>query len=282
MCGIAGIVGNGWTRSQLAAMVARQRHRGPDGEGIFVDSTGVIGLGHNRLSIIDLSNAGAQPMSTPDGRLTITFNGEIYNYCELRRELYPYPFRSATDTEVILAAYDRWGDGCLDHFYGMFAFCVWDASRRRLFGARDRFGVKPLHYHADADGTLMFASEIKALQAAGAALTPNTATWATYLALGLSDYSSNTFWKGIEALPPGHALEWEAGRTRTWSWYDLADRLNPEWDDRSTEEVQEELLELLAESVRLRFRADVPVGITLSGGLDSSTLLGLVQVGTGR
>ncbi len=277
MCGIAAIVGNGWTRAQLASMVASQHHRGPDAHGVFVDSEGGAGLGHNRLSIIDLSSAGNQPMTSRDGALTVAFNGEIYNYRELRRELAAYRFRSATDTEVILAAYERWQDDCLDHFIGMFAFSLWDARRRRLFCARDRFGVKPLHYHERRDGTLFIASEIKALQAAGAGGQPDVRAWATYLDRGTSDYSSSTFWSGIDTLPPGHALAWQDGRTRTWCWYDLIDHVDEGRDPMSVERAQDEYFALLMDSVRLRFRADVPVGITLSGGLDSSTLLGLVQ-----
>jgi len=277
MCGIAAIVGSCWTRSQLASMVASQHHRGPDANGLFIDPGGVAGVGHNRLSIIDLSTAGNQPMTSGDGGLTVAFNGEIYNYRELRRELADYPFRSATDTEVILAAYERWGDECLDRFIGMFAFCLWDARRKRLFCARDRFGVKPLHYQQRPDGTLLIASEIKALQAAGAGCEPDVHVWATYLNWGISDHSSATFWRGIDALAPGHALAWQDGQTRTWCWYDLGNRLDQARDPGSVESAQDEYFALLLDSVRLRFRADVPVGITLSGGLDSSTLLGLVQ-----
>ena len=277
MCGIAGIFGPGWTRGQLRAMVASQRHRGPDADGIYLDPSGAAGLGHNRLSIIDLSEAGRQPMSSYDGRLWVVFNGEVYNYLELRAELRDYPYRSQADTEVILAAYERWGENCLDRLVGMFAFLIWDESERRLFAARDRFGVKPLYYHRRPDGALLLASEIKALHAAGVPALPNPSAWATYLTSGLHDHSDGTFWEGIRSLPPGSALEWRAGRTRLWHWYDLAERVGPEADPRPVEAVKEEYLALLTESVRLRFRSDVPVGINLSGGLDSSTLLGLVQ-----
>ena len=277
MCGIAGIFGAGWTRAQLHAMVLSQKHRGPDADGIYLDSTGNAGLGHNRLSIIDLSPAGKQPMSSADGHLWLVFNGEIYNYLELRAELKDYPYRSQTDTEVILAAYERWGEGCLDHLVGMFAFLIWDEREQRLFGARDRFGVKPLNYHQQSDGTLLLASEIKALHAAGVPIQPNAVTWATYLTFGLHDHSERTFWEGILSLPPGHALNWQAGQMRIWRWYDLAERVGLEWDLRPLETVKEEYLDLSIESVRMRFRSDVPVGINLSGGLDSSTLLSLVQ-----
>lgn len=277
MCGIAGIFDHNWEGAQLAAMVARQRHRGPDASGLYIDPRRNAGLGHNRLSIIDLSEAGRNPMMSADGRRWLVFNGEIYNYRELRAELHDYPYRSQTDTEVILAAYDRWGEACLDRFIGMFAFLIWDEREQRLFAARDRFGVKPLNYHQRRDGALFIASEIKALHAAGVPATVDETAWATYLSYGLHDHSPRTFWQDIFALPAGHALSWQAGETRIWQWYDLAARVGPEEDRRPLAAVKEEYLALLVESVRLRFRSDVPVGINLSGGLDSATLLGLVQ-----
>jgi len=258
-------------------MVGSQHHRGPDAAGTYVSPCGTAGLGHNRLSIIDLSAAGTQPMTGADGRLVVVFNGEIYNYRELRSALAGYPFRTATDTEVILAAYARWGEDCLDHFIGMFALCIWDEVNETLFAARDRFGVKPLYYHVNREGTLRIASEIKALQAVGLGREPDAATWATYLAAGLSDCSSATFWQDVASLPPGHALKWERGHITSRCWYDLADRVGDLLDSRSDRIVQDECFALMAESVQLRFRSDVPVGIALSGGLDSSTLLGLVQ-----
>lgn len=277
MCGIVGIFGTGWTPTQLSCMVAVQRHRGPDAEGTYVNPTRVAGLGHNRLSIIDLSPAGQQPMASPDGRYWLVFNGEIYNYLELRAELSDYPYRSQTDTEVVLAAYERWGAACLDRFVGMFAFLLWDEQEQRLFAARDRFGVKPLYYYQRRDGLLLLASEIKALHAAGVPASPDEVAWATYLSTGVYDHDERTFWSGIKSLPPGHLLTWQAQQVQSKRWYDLAAHIGEAQDERPLEVVQEEYLALLAESVRLRFRADVPVGINLSGGLDSSTLLGLVQ-----
>lgn len=277
MCGISGIFGTVWERSQLEAMVAVQRHRGPDDEGVYVDPAGLAGLGHNRLSIIDLSAAGHQPMASADGSLWIAFNGEVYNYVELRAELSGCPWRSRTDTEVVLAAYERWGEACLDRFIGMFAFLIWDARGQRLFAARDRFGVKPLYYHLRPDGGLLVASEIKALHAAGVSQHLDPVTWATYLAYGLHDHSERTFWEGVRSLPGGHTLTWQNGELRISRWYDLAHRVGCEPDPRSLDEVQEDYTALLEESIRWRFRSDVPVGINLSGGLDSSTLLGLVQ-----
>src|SRR5947208_4967682 len=146
MCGLAGLIGDGCEALSLEAMIDCQRYRGPDDRGIYRHPSGLAALGHNRLSILDLTPAGHQPMVSDDGRLCITFNGEIYNYLELRAELSAYPFRTRTDTEVILAAYERWGEACLDRFQGMFAFLLWDMPNGRLFAARDRFGVKPLYY----------------------------------------------------------------------------------------------------------------------------------------
>ncbi|MGH9842994.1 MAG: asparagine synthase (glutamine-hydrolyzing) [Blastocatellia bacterium] len=282
MCGISGIFGETWQPARLDAMVAAQRHRGPDAEGAYFDPAGGAALGHNRLSILDLSIAGRQPMANGDGSLRIVFNGEIYNYLELRAELSDYEYRTRTDTEVILAAYERWGEACLDKFVGMFAFLIWDARQQRLFAARDRFGVKPLYYHPGADGELLLASEIKALHAAGVAAEPDGASWASYLTHGIYDHSERTFWKGVRALPPGHSLTWRKGRLQITRWYDLAARAGEAFDPRPIEQVQEEYLALLTESVRLRFRSDVPVGINLSGGVDSSTLLALVKAVQGE
>src|SRR5687767_4898066 len=163
MCGIAGIFGS--DTSRIEAMVAAHGHRGPDGRGIHRD--GDVALGHTRLSIIDLSDCGLQPMSDPTGRWWIAFNGEIYNYLELRAELAgSWDFRTRTDTEVLLAAWVVWGPACLERLLVMFAFLLWDEHERTLFAARDRFGVKPLYFHEDR-GALRVASEIKALHAAG-------------------------------------------------------------------------------------------------------------------
>jgi asparagine synthase (glutamine-hydrolysing) len=277
MCGIAGLFGSGWTRVQLERMAAVQHHRGPDDRGFFVDVTGIAGLAHNRLSILDLSPAGHQPMSNSAGSLQIVFNGEIYNYLELRQELGTYPFRTNSDTEVVLAAYEKWGESCVDHFVGMFAFLIWDEQKQRLFAARDRFGVKPLYYAVGENSELILASEIRALHAAGIPKHPNESTWATYLSCGINDHSEATFWEGISSLEAGHKLTWRIGRLEILPWYDLAERTGPELDRRPFDTVCEEYASLLAESVRLRFRSDVEVGINISGGVDSSTLLGLVH-----
>jgi asparagine synthase (glutamine-hydrolysing) len=285
MCGIIGMFGSNLDRAQLPAMIASQSHRGPDANGTYVSPSGTAALGHNRLSIIDLSDAGRQPMSDPSGRYWIAFNGEVYNYLELRTELAPhYSFRTRTDTEVLLAAYQKWGEACLDRLIGMFAFAIWDEREQRLFAARDRFGVKPLHLYEPGNGELWLASEIKAFHAAGVPAEPDSVTWATYLASGMYDHSDRTFWRGVRRLPPGNCLTWsERDGVKERVWYDpAAAALKVGPDTRNDIEVGDELLGLLEESVKFRFRADVPVGICLSGGLDSSLLLGLVHRLQGR
>ncbi|MEO8043020.1 MAG: asparagine synthase (glutamine-hydrolyzing) [Acidobacteriota bacterium] len=278
MCGIAGVFGKQTNRREVEAMLSVQRHRGPDGEGIYVDPENLAALGHNRLSIIDLSSNGSQPMRGGGGRYIATLNGEIYNYLELRKELEGgFRFRSKSDTEVLLAAYARWGAGCLDRLIGMFAFVIWDEKEKSAFVARDRFGVKPLYYHKRGDGAFLYASEIRTLQAAGGPRKPNEKAWATYLSDGLYDHSTETFWKDIYSLPGGHSLLWKDGTTQIRRWYDLVDRVGDDLDGRSEDEVRSEYFDLMKDSVTLRFRSDVPVGINLSGGLDSSTLLGLVH-----
>jgi asparagine synthase (glutamine-hydrolysing) len=280
MCGIVAIIGgrrDGNPGPELERMVRTLHHRGPDSHGIYRDPGGVE-LGHTRLAIIDLSPAGHQPMSDVSGQLHLVFNGEMYNHVELRTQLAGYPFRTGSDTEVLLAAYDRWGEDCLDQLVGMFAFVLWDARKRRVFAARDRFGVKPLYRARRADGAIVLASEIKALHAAGISRVADAGTWATYLTTGLYDHGARTFWTDIEAVPAGTLLSWTPGEPIvSRRWYDLAARVGQELDARDEAVVRDEYASLLDDSVKLRFRSDVPVGINLSGGLDSSLLLGLVH-----
>lgn len=217
-------------------------------------------------------------MRSPDGNLYIVFNGEIYNFLELRNELKAdFEFKTQSDTEVLLAAYQKWGEDCLDRFIGMFAFVIWNKDRRTAFAARDRFGVKPFYYHRKSDGTLLIASEIKSIHSAGIAKEPNGITWATYLASGLYNHSEETFWKDVYSLPAGHKLNWKNNKTEIACWYDIAEKVGDEFDRRPEAEVAEEYFELMKDSVKLRFRSDVAIGINLSGGLDSSSLLGLVH-----
>lgn len=276
MCGIAVSIRSADAAGDVGRMTAAQMHRGPDGRGSYENPAGDVALGHARLAIIDRSAAAAQPMRSRDGRLAIVFNGEVYNYRELRHELGDSGFTSHSDTEVVLAAYERWGAECLGRLIGMFAFVIWDDHHQRAFVARDRFGVKPLFYAWRPDGALLFGSEVKALHAAGIAADPDPVAWATYFVHGVSDHGERTFWRHIHALPAGHSLTFEHGRCRVSRWYDFA-AATGEVDTRSDAEVIDEYAQLLRDSVRLRFRADVPVGINLSGGLDSSTLLGVVD-----
>jgi len=271
MCGISGIVGQGWQRKQLEEMVRVQHHRGPDDNGVYVNANATVGLGHNRLSIIDLSPAGHQPMFNHDSRLCIAFNGEVYNYRELRSELKDYPFRSKTDTEVVLAAYERWGDECVQHFIGMFAFAIWDESKKRLFCARDRLGIKPFHY-ALHDGKFLFASEIKALLAAGMKPEANMSTWATYLAHGYYDHSAETFFKNASCLPAGHCLLLHDGSVEIKCYWDLPSIVGSPLE-LSDNQAAAQFLELMGDAVSLRLRSDVPLGVNLSGGLDSASLM---------
>jgi len=275
MCGIAVLAGPGANERRLVRMLEAQRHRGPDAEGVWRSERAPLWLGHRRLRIIDLSSAANQPMRSADGRFVLVFNGEIYNYRELREELGDYPYRSESDSEVLLAAFARWGDECLDRLIGMFAFVVWDEARARLFAARDRFGVKPLYY-AEQGATLALASEIKALHCAGVAAAPDDRAWADFFAHGSYADSDGTFWRGIRQLSPGHYLIREGELTELRRWYDLASRVGAQEDARDDAAVRDEYLGLLETSVRLRFRADVEVGVNLSGGLDSATLLAAI------
>ncbi len=311
MCGLSGIIDPTGRLRPISDMNRAQRHRGPDDGGFIfgsqatgrwqlagpadtmggvnlppVDAIDTAGydlvLGSRRLAILDLSPAGHMPMSYQDGRLWVVFNGEIYNYRELRAELAAcgYTFASGGDTEVILAAYAEWGVDCLSRFNGMFAFALWDTGRRRLFCARDRFGIKPFYYFRQGR-TFAFASEIKGLLAhPNAPRRPNDRAIFDYLSLGKSDHTEQTFFDGIVSLPAAHFLiydlaEGEMGVHRWWR----AD-INPAIDDgRAGDDptVYDRFGELLEDAIRLRLRSDVPVGSCLSGGLDSSSVVCLAN-----
>ena len=275
MCGISGIVGTNWHPRQLDAMVEATAHRGPNGPGRYVSPDRLCGLGHNRLSIIDLSTAASQPMSDDSGRLWLAFNGEIYNYLELQAELVGYPFRSRSDSETILAAWRKWGEDCVEHFIGMFAFAIWDEERQTLFCARDQLGIKPFNYTVH-DGNFLFASEVKALLAAGVPARPDWSVWATYLQHGLYDHSAGTFFADVATLPPGHSLVWRNGDIRVRKYWNVSEENSPPLD-LSDDEAAERLRALLADAVRLQLRSDVPLGVNLSGGLDSAALLAFVD-----
>ena len=276
MCGIAGrfnyASGAPVAASMIRGMCDLIAHRGPDGDGVWTD--GPIGLGHRRLAIIDLSPAGRQPMQSAAGDLTITFNGEIYNFLELREDLERrgHVFRSRTDTEVMLAAYREWGVECVSRFRGMFAFALWDATARRLFVARDRVGKKPLHYLLDRNG-IAFASEPKSFLADPSFTpAPNVEALSAYLSYQYVPSPLSAF-AGVHKLPPAHYLVVEDGRIRIERYWKLT--YGPK--RRITEaEACEELRERLREAVRLRLISDVPLGAFLSGGVDSSAVVALM------
>ena len=277
MCGICGVClsdpAGQVDRALVEAMSARLAHRGPDGAGVYVDSR--VGLGHRRLSIIDL-NTGDQPMSSEDGTCVLVFNGEIYNYLELRRELTDqgHRFRTQSDTEVILHLYERHGADCVHRLNGMFAFALWDARARRLFAARDRLGEKPLYYCEQA-GRLTFASELKALRC-DPSFRPEISVEALdhYLAYGYVP-APYTIFEGVYKLPAGHRLTWQGGTLRTDPYWTVS---FPPPSDLDEAAYVSELRRRLDHSVRIRLRSDVPVGAFLSGGIDSSVVVALASL----
>lgn len=278
MCGIAGIVSErgGISEMLVKPMIDAQAYRGPDGWGTWADD--ICTLGHRRLAIIDLSEAGRQPMSNDDGTVQITFNGEIYNFQSLRGELEAlgYRFRTRTDTEVILRAYEQWGVNCLGKLRGMFAFGIWDQRRRRLLLARDRVGKKPLFY-ASIAGQFIFASELQGLLAHRVVpREPFAPALDAYLSYGYVPAPYTAF-RGVYKLPPAHYLTLEARNSgmdmhvqRYWS---LSYEPKLQLDEQ---EIGEALREKLSEAVRLRMISDVPLGAFLSGGIDSSIIVGLM------
>jgi asparagine synthase (glutamine-hydrolysing) len=308
MCGIAGIIG-GYKENQLDAMLTSQRHRGPDATAKYFDA-GFAALGHNRLAIIALSSKSNQPFIDVSGRYVIVFNGEIYNYIEIRAALQnQYDFKTESDTEVLLAAFITYGKSCLEKLNGMFAFAIWDNQENKLFAARDRFGVKPFFYSLFND-TFYFSSEIKALHAAGIPKAPNEKVWASYFAYGSYGMPEETFWEGIAQLPGGHLLSFslrpleelgaglaqgdnlQSVRCQTEpvevfcssmnltikKWYCFEEEVAKQPKNLTFEQAKGQYVALLKDSINLRFRADVPVGFNVSGGLDSSVLLALINL----
>lgn len=276
MCGISGIWnldGRPVERRRLTAMNGLLAHRGPDGEGIHCD--GSLGLGHTRLSILDLSDAGHQPMSCAGGRYWITYNGEIYNFLELRRELagLGHRFHSDSDTEVLLAAYVQWGPDCQWRLNGAWAFAIWDSVERRLFLSRDRFGVRPLHYRHDGR-SFAFASEMKAFLALDGfvpELDPAVAARAI-LDPGAVEGTEDCLFRGIRRLVGGHCLTVAADGTVTLRrWWNTAEHIAERTADDEAAQA-EALRETFFDACRLRMRSDVPLATALSGGLDSSAV----------
>ena len=311
MCGIFGIWKlDGAAVDQRIVQLATNaiRHRGPDDEGYLLVNTRAaravactgpdsdcrltlpdldrfgsehfdLAFAFRRLSIIDLSPAGHQPMSSHDGKFWIIFNGEIYNYRELRAQLtkHGHEFQTTSDTEVILAAYQQWGESCVEHFNGMFALAIWDTVAKRIFIARDRFGEKPLFYVHVPGRLFAFASEMKALWAAGVATREiHKETLALFTHHGQVETGEQTTYKDIQRLPQAHCLTLTAnGRVEKRRYWDIDPRVTIEgWSD---ERCIEQFRELLINSVNLRLHADVPVGSSLSGGLDSSTIVGVIN-----
>lgn len=281
MCGIVGIV-NVDREPVETEVLARMRdsmvHRGPDDEGLWIEDG--VGLGHRRLSILDLSPAGHQPMTVDEGDLWLTFNGEIFNYVELTEELEAlgHTFRSKCDTEVILHLYQEFGPACVDRMNGMFGLAIWDRKKRTLFASRDRLGIKPFYY-LWTGRRLIFASEIKAiLEYPGVRREANEQAVADYLFSGQT-LGGRTFFKGIEELLPGHSLMVEGDALRTWPYWEL------DYDyrhDRSDADVVEEIADLIDDAVRIHCRSDAPLGCHLSGGLDSSTVACLTAKHRGK
>jgi asparagine synthase (glutamine-hydrolysing) len=259
-----------------AAMADTMCHRGPDDAGVWESADGTIALSHRRLSIVDLSALGHNPMPWDGGRLWITFNGEIYNFLELRRELEStgHQFRSHTDTEVILAAYDTWGIDSVQRLVGMFAFAIWDEPRRRLWVVRDRLGKKPLYY-TEADGSLRFASELKALLVDRPTPEIDPEAVRLYLRYGYVP-SPSTIYSGFHKLPPAHFLLWENGAIRVQRYWDPVQHALDVHASTEADAVAE-LEQRLGTAVRQRMIADVPLGAFLSGGIDSSLVVALMR-----
>ncbi len=291
MCGIAGLIAPDGLHRDERARVERMRdvltHRGPDGAGLHMSSTAL--LAHRRLAIVDLAG-GHQPLSNETGRIWVTFNGEIYNHADLRPELEAagHTYRTRSDTEAILHAYEQWGDACVHRFRGMFAFAIWDEDRRRLLLVRDRLGVKPVYWTlvpatGERGPRLLFGSEIKAILASGL-VTPTAHEAVIPEVLGLRGTAGmDTLFTGIHKLLPGHQLVYEDGVLSVTQYWDVPhDGPDPALARRSEASLVDEFRERLTESVRLRLMADVPLGMFLSGGLDSSAIAALMAQQVGR
>jgi asparagine synthase (glutamine-hydrolysing) len=272
MCGFVVIVGRAGrvvNRAVVEQMVETIAHRGPDDSGFW--SNGPVAMGFRRLAIIDRSLAAHQPMLAPDGQAVLVFNGEIFNFVELRDELRSlgHQFHSTGDTEVLLAAWRQWGENCVDHLVGMFAFAIWDERRQVLFGARDRFGIKPLFVYRGKD-VVVIASEIKAIQASGLyECRENWESIAGYLLTGHLDGGVATCFSGIEHIPPAHTFNLQFdGSLRQRRYFDWPKQTLERADD-----APEVIARLLEESVRIRMRSDLPTGVCLSGGIDSTAIV---------
>lgn len=278
MCAIAGIFNNNRTpvtSQSIKQMTDVMSHRGPDDEGIYISKN--LGLGHRRLAIIDLTPTARQPMANEDETIWLVFNGEIYNYQELRLELIGkgHRFRSESDSEVILHSYEEWGETCVERFNGMWALALWDTVREALFLSRDRCGEKPLYYYSTAN-TFFFASEIKGILAVHPeARRPNYLYLYRFLVWAVQDEGEETFFEGIKQVLPGHSMVVDQTGLRHHRYWDVDPETACHRYDYSSPD--ETFRDLLQDSIRLRLRSDVPVGSCLSGGLDSSTIVSVVS-----
>ncbi len=279
MCGINGIAfttrsGREVSTDVLTRMRDILHHRGPDDGGIFVDKN--IGLGHRRLSIVDVAH-GAQPMFNADRSVAIVYNGEVYNHADYRDELTAdgYKFQNQSDTETILHLYEKHGRDCVEYLRGMFAFAIWDSGKQKLFIARDRLGVKPFYYVHDSDGNLFFASEIKALLEAGAVKAEINFNALPDQFANHGTSGDETLYAGVKRLLPGHTLTWKDGRLQIREFWDL--NYEPKHEARTEAEYIDGWRELFRRSVELRLMADVPLGMFLSGGIDSSAIAAMMS-----
>jgi asparagine synthase (glutamine-hydrolysing) len=276
MCGIAGIIGiknPGLAKQKISEMNECLKHRGPDAEGTFVDKN--IALGHRRLSIIDLSPESNQPFTDSDGRYVITFNGEIYNFREIRQQLKDYPFKTNSDTEVLLAAYQRFGETCLSMLNGMYAFAIWDKNLQKLFCARDRLGVKPFYFCQTADGKFIFASEIRSILSTGLIARRISKKGLQDYLMFQSVYAPNTIVKNIQQLNAGEYGIYENKKFTIKRYWKLEQ--NRDFPSRNFSETKSTIKNLLLESVQRRMISDVPLGAFLSGGIDSSAVVALMS-----
>jgi len=280
MCGIVGFCScnNKVDKGVLISMRDSLSHRGPDDKGEYIDEENNIGLAHRRLSILDLSSLGRQPMSNDNGSIWVTYNGEIYNFKEIRRELAQrgFSFKTNSDTEVLVKAYEKWGVDCINKFIGMFALAVWDKRERKLYLIRDRAGVKPLYYYFN-NGLFIFASELKALaKHPGFSKELNLSILPQYLRYGYIA-SPHTIYKDTFKVKPGHYICFSNNKIDEVKYWDILDYYEQDKLTGSEDEIAEELEEILLDSFKYRLVSDVPVGVFLSGGVDSSLLTAMLQ-----
>jgi len=275
MCAISGIIGENLnvSKDDINKILYSLKHRGPDSSN-FVKFKSAI-LMHNRLSIIDINNRSNQPFFSENNDTAIVFNGEIYNYLELREELKDFcNFKTKSDTEVLLAAYEKWGRSFLDRLQGAFAFCIYDAKRKTAFFARDRFGQKPLFFWEN-NNNLYFSSEVKGLIASGYKPSANRKVWGRYLANAETDTARETFFEGIVQLLPGEIAEYKNSKLKIQTWYQLSEKVSLNDSESNYKKAKNTILELLYDSIKISSRSDARMSASLSGGLDSNLLISL-------